>query len=163
MFVKFRKTFNFFIPYISESISSSIRVFLATLIDICTITIKIVGPLHVATNYNVETPLKIIVILGGSLILSEILPKFRDHLLAPVVTKVQRRITQDIHQKCFNIDLTTFINTPTGNFAKIIGSNYTSVSDFIPVLFGRVAPFIIELLGITIALVLKLIVLLLLT
>jgi ABC-type multidrug transport system fused ATPase/permease subunit len=158
MFKKITNLKKFINPYLYSNKSNVVRLSTAFFLDILTTTLNIV-PIIVAKNIYknekresssielTDEDMLIIGILNSSLILSKLLPYFRNRLLAGVRANLQSEIIADMLQKTFELELDDHLSTPTGEFAQLMTTVYTSAADIVPSLFGQLVPANIGLLG----------------
>ncbi len=121
-------------------------------------TVNVFAPILIAeyvrheSDDGTEVPYREISMVAGALLLSQMIPKFRDMLVNPVRAKVQRQLTSDMVAKCFEIEYSKHIGTPTGVFAQAINKNYSTVDKGIPALMGGLVPISFEVLASGVAL-----------
>lgn len=125
MFKKITNLKKFINPYLYSNKSNVVRLSTAFFLDILTTTLNIV-PIIVAKNIYknekresssielTDEDMLIIGILNSSLILSKLLPYFRNRLLAGVRANLQSEIIADMLQKTFELELDDHLSTPTG-------------------------------------------------
>lgn len=160
MFKKITNLKKFINPYLYSNKSNIVKLSTGFILDILTATINIV-PIILAKNIYknekresssisielTDDEILIIGILNSSLILSKLLPYFRNRLLAGVRANLQSEIIADMLQKTFEIELDEHLSTPTGEFAHLLTTVYTSADDIVPSLFGKMVPANIGLIG----------------
>lgn len=114
------------------------------------ITMKIGAP-FLASGYllgegvdDEYTKLVGLALFTSGIIIPRLMDRLSSSVLVPVNKKVQRNLTQQMHAQTFRQPYTIHVNTPTGEFAQGIASNYGNVSKIIPNFYGTLIPFVLE-------------------
>lgn len=160
MFAKLSQLKKFIDPYLFNNRTNVVKLSTCFMLDVFNTALNIL-PFIIAeniykhekvTSLSVELIDSRVLIVGGlnsSLILSKILHYFHNRLLASVRTNLQTEISVDMLQKVFELELDEHLSTPTGQFAQLLTTVYTSADDIIPSLFGKVIPANLGLIGLS--------------
>ncbi|MGV3740081.1 MAG: ABC transporter ATP-binding protein [Gammaproteobacteria bacterium] len=154
MLVSFQRVVKFFSPYVFAQ-NNAYSISAVYIVSALSIAIRVGAPLLSDDLLKEDREIPAFLLLAASIIVPELLSNARDVLLVPVTTNVQRQLTQRMHEQTFNRPYSIHVNTPTGEFAQGITSNYGNVSKIIPKLYGSVLPFVVESMVLTVALGVK--------
>lgn len=132
--------------------NNALRIVAAAGIDLTTASVNILAPLLVERRFsrlsdNNELENYELYIAGGSLLLAQLMPKFRNMVLNSVRANVQKELTFALAKKVFELELDHQLTERTGEFAQALSKNYSSIDKLIPSFFGEIAPTITEIMG----------------
>ena len=144
-------TVRFLTPYVYD-LSNRKSMLAIHALDMVSIGIKIGLPFF-ALEYLIEDDL----ITGECLllvavILPPILMRVKERVLAPVNTRIQRQLTEDLHEQTFIQPYDQHVNTASGDFVQAITSNYGTVSGFVSKFYGDLSPAAVEATALSIVL-----------
>lgn len=165
MFEKFKNFIGTVSPYVfSRENNNHARSSTAIALDLLTSSINVAAPILFASQAKIlydsssdedEYDDEVHVYMGisiGFLLLAQILPKIRNMFINPVRANVQKKLTEAMTNKCYELELDLHLTTRTGEFSQALTKNYSTIDKGLPAVFGEIIPIVLETIGTTIAL-----------
>lgn len=147
MFAIVLKKISYYI--LSKENSNRVKISVGFAMDVVSAGINAVAPIFII-NYIATNDSEYLVaaaIATSGLAVAQVLPNVRNFLLNSVRTHVQKKITFDMVEKAFALELDEQRTNTTGVFAQMINKNYTSIEQGIPSFFGGVLPVVFEVVA----------------
>jgi ATP-binding cassette, subfamily B, heavy metal transporter len=141
------KFFSFINPYIWGKNSNITRVSVGLLLDVLDSVIKVVLPMLVADKFIGEDNFKLteaeaplLSIVAGTFVVANLLPTVRSYLLSSIRSDMQAMVSEDMLRSTYKMELDEHLSAPTGQFAQLLTTVYTSAEEVVPSLYGELLP-----------------------
>lgn len=157
MFEKLRKLKNFVSSYVWENTANSRGIIGSLLISLANTSAKVIAPLlfiqlgsHDDDDLDALISNRSVILLAGTIFFtSNALPAFRDYILAEVRSDVQRHLSKNMLRRTYDIPLDEHLSAPTGVFAQLLRTVYSSADEVVPSYYGKFIPAVFDISFVT--------------